>query len=263
MWARVRSSSGSRNCIAASLRGGGRLAAAAAAPEMPGEKLAGTLGGKRGSLRVVARALVAVEAVARALVNVERGAGRGRRLDALAVALWNALVRAAEVIHNRAPGPAVEVIRDSAVIHDGAGERQLAGRKIGERAAPAVADDAGPAGVLHDRRACCDVLESGVGLDLPPVADALLRVCRGVAELDTAAHPVEQARRDGGVALGGEAVGDRADVGVDPVDLLHHHHRAARLGLRGHQPRLKRVTVARHDGGELAHGTAAEWLRRS
>ena len=66
-------------------------------------------------------------------------------------------------------------------------------------------------------------------LQLLHVAAALLDLVLRIAELDAAAHAVEERGRDGRIALGGKAVRHRADVAVHAEDLLQHHYGAARL----------------------------------
>src|SRR6184192_2338050 len=250
MKARLRSRSGSRNFMwrPSPYSTLDRLAAG----HMAAEEVQSACARQRGDLRVVGLALLAVETVARPLVDKQRRL-RVRRLDALDVAERDAAVLPAVVIHDRAPGFLLEIARDLAVIDHRAGEGQLAGGKIGQGSAPAVADGRRPAGVFHHGDRGREVAQRIFRHQLLGVAAPLLHVGGGVAELDAAAHPVEEARRDGRVAVGGEAVAHFADVAVDPEDLLDHQHCAARAAGGGGEPRLKLVAVAGHDGGVLAH----------
>src|SRR5436190_5313219 len=220
---------------------------------MAAEELQSAGARERCDLRVVGLALLAVEAVARPLIDEQRRL-RVRRLGTLDVGERDAAVVPPVVIHDGTLGFLVEVAHDLAVIHHRAGEGQLAGRKIGQGSAPAVADGCRTAGVFHHRKRGREVALRILRRQLLRVAAPLLHVGGGVAELYAAAHPVEQAGRDGRVAVGGEAVGHFADVAVDPEDLLDHHQCAARAAGCGREPRLKLVAVAGHDGGVLAHG---------
>jgi len=110
--------------------------------------------------------------------------------------------------------------------------------------------------VFHHRHRRGEIAPRRLGIELLHVAGALLHVRRGVAELDAAAHPIEQRWRDGGIAFGGKLISHCADVTVDAEDLLDHQQRAARPAGCGCEPGLKFVAIARHDGGVLAHGVA-------
>src|SRR5437762_2851196 len=130
MKARLRSRSGSRNfmirpssCKPSALE---RLAAG----HMAAEEIQSACARQRGDLRVVGLALLAVETVARPLIDKERRL-RVRRLDALDVGERDAAVLPAVVIHDRAPGFLLEVARDLAVIDHRAGEGRSEERRVG------------------------------------------------------------------------------------------------------------------------------------
>ena len=226
-----------------------------AASDITGEELERAAAGERRRLRVVAGALLAAEAVTGTVVGVD-GRLRVRGADALDVRERDALVLGAVVIHHRAARLLVQITHHPPVVDHRAGERQLPGGEVGERAAPAVADRPGTPGVLHHRKRRGEIAPGRLRVQLFHVARAFLHVRRRVAELDPAAHPIEQRWRDGGVAFGGKPVGQRADVTVDAEDLLDHEQRALRPAGWSREPGLKFVAVARHDGGEFAHGVA-------
>src|SRR5690606_36071333 len=128
-------------------------------------------------------------------------------------------------------------------------------REIGERAAPAIADDgdlAVPPGLV-DRDLYVEerLVELDLGAEVAPLRDVL----GAVAELDSLLQAVEERRRHDVVALAREAVGDGADVAIDAEDLLKNDHRAARLACRlGHiGPEL--VAILRGELDHLAHGS--------
>src|SRR6185312_5681849 len=80
------------------------------------EKLQRALPGERGGGRVVARPLIAIEAVAGTVINVE-DALRVRGLQQLHLIQRDAAVGRAEVIHDRTPGclgsiPRIAVVND-------------------------------------------------------------------------------------------------------------------------------------------------------
>src|SRR4029077_2635827 len=86
---------------------------------------------ERGSLRVIALALIAVEAVAGALVYVQRRRRLRCSTRRLHVTRGDALVLAAEVIKDRAARLLLQIGRHLAVIDRGTGEGQLAGGEVG------------------------------------------------------------------------------------------------------------------------------------
>src|SRR5579863_3729394 len=104
------------------------------------EKRQRPLARERRSLGVVARPLIAVEAVSRALIDV-KDALRIRRFDLLDVTRGDVSVLGAKVKHHRTLRLLVERLGDAAaVIGHCAGERQIARAEVGELATPAVTD---------------------------------------------------------------------------------------------------------------------------
>src|SRR3970282_1933141 len=107
------------------------------------------------------------------------------------------------------------------------------GREPGERAAQAVADHAdleALSGERTDGRA--DVLDHVVDVDLAADAAPALDVGGLVAGVKAALGAGEDGRRQGDVAVGGEAVGYVPDVGVDAEDLLDDDEAGLRFARR-------------------------------
>src|SRR5579872_6491204 len=103
---------------------------------MLGEECEGAFTRERCGLRVVAGALIAIEAVASALVDVKH-ALRVRRLDLLDVAHRNMSVLGAEVKHDGTLRLLVERLSNAApVIGDRTGDRQVARRQVRDLASP-------------------------------------------------------------------------------------------------------------------------------
>ena len=177
---------------------------------------------------VVAAALLAIETMIGGVqMKLAVWIGRANLFD---VGRGNIWVLFAEVVHDRAPRRFRELILDlPAVIRHGAGHRQFAGGEIGERAAPAIANHRHASRVFDhvDRR--IEVDESLLLRNLHPVSATFLNFLVAVSELDAAANAIEQTRRDGHVAGGGETIGDGPDVPVDAEDFLRDHHRTACL----------------------------------
>ena len=121
-----------------------------------------------------------------------------------------------------------EVRHAAAIVADRGGEGARArGGDPGDRAAPAADDaDLPDARDLLGRR--LDVGERILERD--PLADGAAAgdVVGAVAELDAGLDPVEQRRRDDDVALCRIVVAHRADVAVDPENLLRDDQGAAR-----------------------------------
>nr|ABU51111.1 BpiB07 [uncultured bacterium Bio9] len=125
-----------------------------------------------------------------------------------------------------------------------------------DRPAPAVADAAdAPRG--RDRFGCAgDVLDRLVEADFAHEFPAA-RVTRFVvAELDAAFDMIEERRRDCGVAVVGETVGDVAHVRIDAEDFLHDDDAAFRRALRLRDVGADALHARRIEVDLLAHGGA-------
>ena len=145
----------------------------------------------------------------------------------------------------------------AAVVTDRRSDMEAAGGQPGQRPAPAVAHHAcdswagsGP-DVLH-RRAHVqhDRLPGQRRAQRPPTGGVVGRI----GQLDAALDPVEQRRRDGQITLGGEAVGDVADVGGDAEDLLADHQAGPGRAVRSGEIGTELVPVAGGEGYRFAHG---------
>src|SRR5262249_40309430 len=162
---------------------------------------------------VKAAALVAVEAVAGVLVDVDV-AVEALLLDDLDVAQRNALVLVAEMHLRRAARLLVREGDDPAAVvaHGGREPVEPAGGEERERAAHAEADDRHRAHALElaDRRGGVTQhrVPVGVGDELARLLDLLGRIA-GLEILDLA---VEQSGRHRHIAFGSEAVADVANV---------------------------------------------------
>ena len=169
----------------------------------------------------------------------------------------NVLVLVAEVAHQRHFRRHVRVVEDAAaVVGHGAGEaRYLVRRHPGDKAAPAIADDADLAGFGRFFRRGLRVFHRHVGRDLAADLAPFRDVVGRVAEIDVLLHAVKHRRRDGDVAVAREAVGDALDVAVHAEDLLDHHDAAARLAGRIGAVRRERATIGCGEFDHLAHGT--------
>src|SRR5258708_14230792 len=145
------------------------------------EKFECALARQRGRLRVVRGALIAVEAVARAFVDVQPRRRDDARAHALDFLGRDARVSRAVVVEQRTARLALEVTRDPAVVNDGAGERQLSGGEVGEGPSPAVADARRAPGVPDDPGGPGDIAQRHLGGELPAVAPPLLPALRAPA----------------------------------------------------------------------------------
>ncbi len=140
------------------------------------------------------------------------------------------------------------------VIADGAGDTlEACRREIGERAAPAIADDRDLATLRRHIDGCLNVGERTVIADCAAQLTAAGDGGLVVTELDAPLGAVEEGRRDGEVALRGETVRDPAHVIVDAEDLLHDHDRATRFGARVGAVGGKSVTVRRRQLDRFPH----------
>src|SRR5581483_2279348 len=136
--------------------------------QVVGEELQGTLARQRSRLRVVGLTRLAIEAVP-GLVLVEDTLRVGS-LDLVHVAERNAAILGPEVIHHGTLRAPVEIVCDTAVIHDCAGDRQLAGGHVRHGTAPAVADAPYTSGVPDDRDGRREILQGVLQLELFHVA---------------------------------------------------------------------------------------------
>ena len=104
---------------------------------------------------------------------------------------------------------------------------------------------------LSDRRR--DVAQHRIPVDLAEEGAGALHLVRRIARLEVALMAIEQRRGDRDIAEIGKAVADRADVVVDPEDLLNHDDRPDRrargLGAIAAQP----VTIACRQLDLLSH----------
>src|SRR5215470_111024 len=205
--------------------------------------------------RVIGATLVAVEAVSRRRIDVERQLGV-RGADLRVVIRRDGLVRLAEVEQHGAARLLGGRLGDAtAVVAHGTGDAVDSGRgEPGERAAQAVADDRDlePLGLERlDGRA--DVLDHVVDVDLAPDLATAVDVGGLVAGLEAALGAIEDGGRQRDVTVLGEAVGDALDVGVHTKDLLDDDDTA--LGLTGGRRaiRLERVAVLGLELNHLAH----------
>src|ERR1051325_888279 len=182
---------------------------------------------------VVAAALVAAEAVAGALVDVDV-AIRPLLLDRVDVGHRDRLVLVAEMQLRRHPRLEVDVLGDlAAVVADRRGEPvELAGRQERDRAAHAVSDDADLAGTLDvaDRRR--DIEQQLAPVDLRNERARMRDLVGRVAAFEIGLDAIEHGGRRRGVADRREAIAHGADVVVHAEDLLDHHQAAFRLSLR-------------------------------
>ena len=209
--------------------------------------------GQRGGVRVVVGAVVAVEAVAGALIDVDRDVGVGG-LDLVHVGHRDARVLGAEVEHRRAVGRLADELDDlAAVIADRHVELQTARGKPGERSAPAIAHDPHLGRALERVDAGLDVHDRTVPADIGLERAALVDRLGGVAPLDSRLLAVEQAGRQHEVALGRVVVAHASDVVVDPENLLHEHEARARLAIGRSAICVENVTIVRGQPDSCAH----------
>ena len=89
------------------------------------------------------------------------------------------------------------------------------------RAAPAVTDDADPAGRLDRLGGAGDIFERTFETDLADQCATALETVVVVAEFDAGFDMIEKRRRNRGVAECCELVGDTADVRIHPENFLH------------------------------------------
>jgi hypothetical protein len=142
----------------------------------------------------------------------------------------------------------------AAVIADRRGYLQAAGGQPGQRAAPAVAYHADLSGLPRGLHRGGDVGHHVVpgehGSQLPPLGHARLVI----VQLDARPNPVEQRRGDREITLLGVAVGHRADMVVDPEDLLADDQPAPRPAGRARDIGVQLVAVGGGQLPRLSHG---------
>src|SRR3954469_21476706 len=149
------------------------------------------------ALRVVAAALVAIEAVA-GRIDVDLDAARMGGAQLVDVGERYGMVGLAEMRQHRAFRRLLRNRSDAAAVVDhGRAEAGKPGRRNpGEEAAPAIADDpdlSGPRDCYPGRR---NVGERVLGRGLALERDAFLDVVLGIAEREARPDAVEQGRRD-------------------------------------------------------------------
>src|SRR5215204_2357735 len=222
--------------------------------QMRGEESHRALARDAGAVGVVARALVAIEALAGG-VDVDLDALRVRRPHLLDVGQRNGVVLLAEMHQHRAARRLLRNRADAAaVIRHGGGEPGKARRRNpGEKSAPAIADHRGLAGLLDEVPRRRDVGERVLGRGLPLERDAFLDLVLAVAERDPGPDAVEQRRGDGQVAVCRETVGDPPDMAVDAEDLLDHDERALRRPRRPRHIGRRLEPARRAKSHRLAH----------
>ncbi len=137
----------------------------------------------------------------------------------------------------------------SAVVPDRRGDRQVARSDPGNAATEAVPDHCDRSGVADVFDRSRDVEHRGVERDRHHQFDAAGSAGVVVVEFDPTLASIEQRRSDRPVPERRVPVDDRADVGVDPEDLLHDHDRRGR-SVRVHFVGVEFVSVA---GGESCH----------
>src|SRR5271166_3270846 len=201
-------------------------------PQMLAEKLQRARPGERGARGVVALALVAVEAVAG-----EVEADRDIRIlgGELAHARdRNVLVFLAEVEHRwNARLLVFEPEDPAAVVADrGAQALELRGRQPGDRSAEAIADGADPAAFAGDFDRGGHIAQDLLAIELVDDRDAPRPRVGVVADVEPRLDALEDRGRNGEIIVDGEAVGHRADMGVDAENLLDDDDGAARSPLR-------------------------------
>ena len=185
--------------------------------------------------RVVAGALVAVEAVVRRVHQHLHLRVRG--LQRLHAVHRHGRVVVGQVRHHRHAGLAGDFgrLRHAAAVvrHRRRQAMGLRSGPPGPQTAPAVADDADFSAAAFSRRVVDGGLDvgqharRGQRLGLGFQRNAGLNVGVGVRQIHARLHALERGRRHRQVAGLGIAVGHAADVRIDAKDFLQHHDGAA------------------------------------
>src|ERR1043166_4055405 len=187
-----------------------------------------------GCCRLIALALVAVEAVLRVVdEDLRLGVVLGELTDA---GDRDSRIALAKMTHDGTlrlflarVGNAAAVIR-----HRAGKAGQSRGAHPGDVSAPAITDDADATSLRHGVAPRGHVQKRELGGRLGLELASLCSIRRRVPDLEIALIAIEQRRRDGDVAVLREAVADAAHMAVHAEDLLHDDDRAAylRLALR-------------------------------
>ena len=110
--------------------------------------------------------------------------------------------------------------------------RQAARNDAG--AAHAKADDAERADTFDIALGRGDIGHHVIPIEIAEIAAGMRDFVRRVATFEIAHETIEHRGRDRNVAERSKPVADRADMVIDPENLLHHHHaalrRAGRIG---------------------------------
>ena len=162
---------------------------------------------------------------------------------------------------DRNPGLEVLHLQDPpAVVADRGGEAgQASGRRPGDAAAEAIADDPDLAAFAGDRDGGRRVAQRLLEIELAHQghrAGARLRV---VADVETLLDVVEDRRGDGQIPFRGEAVGHLADMRVDAEDLLDDDDPAQRLARGVRPPGGDRPGALGLEFNPLAHWLLQIW----
>ncbi len=177
---------------------------------MLGEQREGAVEGERRGILPIIGALIAIEAVTGAGINVDRHVRVGGA-DFFDGVQRDQRIGGTEVHDRRAGRPLVQKLDDvAAVVDGGRGERQLAGGKVGDGPAPTIAGNADAPRRRQGFARRLDVEDRQVPAEFGDAFAALGDTGVVVAELNAALQAVEQRRCNRLEAGGGEAVADAA-----------------------------------------------------
>ena len=215
----------------------------------------------QGRRLVEARALGRREGMVAAGIKIKfdiRSLGE-RSLDLLARFRRRVFVELGEMKHHRAldlRGLADIGLDADPVIADGAIDIGARRDEIGELAAEAEAERADLADTFRTRaqhlQCIGRILDRLIGIEALIIAERLVEIGFGIAEVDARLHPPEQIRRQHHITFFGIIIGGFAHRGIDAENLLQQQNAGTRSRGRDGKISLERAAIGSRDINPLS-----------